>query len=70
MPGTTVATAMGGTGRQFDGGYAEFCCAPASQVQAVATTLDWTKLGAMPEMLQTAWGRCSGVGGRRRGNGC
>ena len=55
-PGTTVATAMGGMGRQFDGGYAEFCCVPAGQVQAVGSGLDWVRLGAMPEMLQTAWG--------------
>ncbi len=34
--GQTVATAMGGIGRQFDGGYAEFTCAPASQVSTFA----------------------------------
>src|ERR1700752_3819526 len=54
--GQTVATAMGGMGREFDGGYAEFTCVPASQVQALETKLTWDKLGAMPEMLQTAWG--------------
>ncbi|KAK9863143.1 hypothetical protein WJX84_005772 [Apatococcus fuscideae] len=54
--GQTVATAMGGIGRQFDGGYAEFTCAPASQVQVIETTLDWAVLGAIPEMLQTAYG--------------
>jgi NADPH:quinone reductase-like Zn-dependent oxidoreductase len=54
--GETVATAMGGMGRQFDGGYAEYACVPASQVQAVRTTLPWERLGALPEMLQTAWG--------------
>ena len=47
---------MGGIGRQFDGGYAEDTCVPATQVQAVATKLDWATLGAVPEMLQTAWG--------------
>ena len=31
--GTAVATAMGGMGRQFDGGYAEYTCVPATQVQ-------------------------------------
>jgi NADPH:quinone reductase-like Zn-dependent oxidoreductase len=55
-PGATVATAMGGMGRQFDGGYAEFTCVPASQVQKLSTRLDWDVLGAAPEMLQTAWG--------------
>jgi NADPH:quinone reductase-like Zn-dependent oxidoreductase len=54
--GTTVATAMGGMGRDFDGGYAEYTCVPATQVQSFATTLPWETLGAAPEMLQTAWG--------------
>ena len=56
QPGQTVATAMGGMGRQFDGGYAEYTCVPAGQVQAVNTSLDWPTLGALPEMIQTAWG--------------
>ena len=30
--GQTVATAMGGLGRQFNGGYAEYTVAPAGQV--------------------------------------
>ena len=55
-PGTIVATAMGGMGRQFDGGYAEFTVVPAIQVQAIETKLPWEVLGAIPEMLQTAWG--------------
>ncbi|WP_316399480.1 zinc-binding alcohol dehydrogenase family protein [Bradyrhizobium sp. 33ap4] len=55
-PGTVVATAMGGMGRQFDGGYAEFTLVPATQVQAVQSELPWEELGAIPEMLQTAWG--------------
>ncbi len=54
--GDIVLTAMGGMGRQFDGGYAEYTCVPAKQVQAVKTELPWEKLGAVPEMLQTAWG--------------
>ncbi|MCU1277504.1 MAG: hypothetical protein JWM53_1050 [bacterium] len=54
--GDVVATAMGGMGRQFDGGYAEYTCVPASQVQVVETELGWETLGAIPEMLQTAWG--------------
>ena len=55
-PGQTVATVMGGLGRVFDGSYAEYTCVPAGQVVALATTLDWAQLGALPEMLQTAWG--------------
>ncbi|MEA2911824.1 MAG: hypothetical protein QOJ15_3905, partial [Bradyrhizobium sp.] len=54
--GDIVATAMGGMGRQFDGGYAEYTCVPATQVQVVKTELAWGTLGAIPEMLQTAWG--------------
>ncbi len=54
--GDTVATAMGGLGRQIDGGYAEYTCVPANQVQKIDTQLPWEVLGAMPEMLQTAWG--------------
>jgi len=51
-----VATAMGGMGREFDGGYAEYTCVPAAQVQVIKTDLAWETLGAIPEMLQTAWG--------------
>jgi NADPH:quinone reductase-like Zn-dependent oxidoreductase len=54
--GDTVATVMGGMGREFDGGYAEYTCVPAKQVQAIKTQLAWETLGAIPEMLQTAWG--------------
>ena len=54
--GQTVATAMGGMGRQFDGGYAEYTCVPRSQVQVITADIGWDKLGAVPEMLQTAWG--------------
>jgi len=54
--GDIVATAMGGMGRQFDGSYAEYVCVPAIQVQKINTALPWETLGAMPEMLQTAWG--------------
>ncbi len=54
--GDTVATVKGGMGRSFDGGYAEYTVVPASQVLAVQTELPWEVLGALPEMLQTAWG--------------
>ena len=55
-PGQTVATAMGGMGREFDGGYAEYTCVPAGQVKVIETSLDWQTFGALPEMVQTAWG--------------
>ena len=52
-----MATAMGGMGRAFDGGYAEYACIPAKQVRVLPrTSLGWEVLGALPEMLQTAWG--------------
>jgi NADPH:quinone reductase-like Zn-dependent oxidoreductase len=54
--GDVVASVMGGLGRAFDGSYAEYTCIPAKQVQAVKTKLPWETLGALPEMLQTAWG--------------
>ena len=54
--GQQVAALMGGMGRTFDGGYAEYTCVPASQVIAFRSRLDWAILGAVPEMLQTANG--------------
>jgi NADPH:quinone reductase-like Zn-dependent oxidoreductase len=54
--GDTVATAMGGMGRAFDGGYAEYTLVPTSQVQKINTSLGWAQFGALPEMVQTAWG--------------
>jgi NADPH2:quinone reductase len=55
-PGQQVVTMMGGMGREFDGGYAEFVVVPASQVIAFESALPWKILGAVPEMLQTAYG--------------
>jgi NADPH:quinone reductase len=54
--GQQVATMMGGMGRTFDGGYAAYTCVPASQVIPFASDLEWSTLGAVPEMLQTAYG--------------
>jgi NADPH:quinone reductase-like Zn-dependent oxidoreductase len=54
--GTQVATMMGGMGRLFDGGYAEYVVVPAAQVIAFASPLPWDVLGAVPETLQTAYG--------------
>ncbi|MDA1184759.1 MAG: zinc-binding alcohol dehydrogenase family protein [Acidobacteria bacterium] len=55
-PGQQVAALMGGMGRTFDGGYAEFTCVPVRQVVPFSSALDWAVLGAVPEMLQTAHG--------------
>jgi NADPH:quinone reductase-like Zn-dependent oxidoreductase len=65
--GAVVATAMGGIGRTFDGGYAEYTVVPVVQVQILGEReadgkgmalggVPWSVLGAMPEMFQTAWG--------------
>ena len=54
--GQQVAALMGGMGRTFDGGYAEYTCVPVRQVVAFTSSLDWATLGAVPEMLQTSHG--------------
>jgi NADPH:quinone reductase-like Zn-dependent oxidoreductase len=54
--GQKVVAMMGGMGRTFDGGYAEYTSVPVSQVIPIATELPWEVLGALPEMLQTAYG--------------
>src|SRR5882757_8090858 len=59
--GQQVVAMMGGMGRTFDGGYAEYTCVPASQVIAFRSDLPWDVLGAVPEMLQTANG-CLTIG--------
>jgi NADPH2:quinone reductase len=55
-PGQQVAAMMGGMGRTFDGGYADYTCVPVGQVIPFRSDLDWATLGAVPEMLQTAYG--------------
>ncbi len=54
--GQKVVAMMGGMGRTIDGGYAEYTCVPIVQVIAFESDLDWVTLGALPEMLQTAYG--------------
>jgi len=54
--GHQVVAMMGGMGRTFDGGYAQFTNVPATQVVPFTSDLDWATLGAVPEMLQTAHG--------------
>ncbi|MFC8452021.1 zinc-binding alcohol dehydrogenase family protein [Kitasatospora sp. NPDC057223] len=55
-PGQPVATMMGGMGRTFDGGYAEYTVVPRAQVIPFDSGLPWEILGAVPETLQTAYG--------------
>jgi NADPH:quinone reductase len=63
--GQQVAAMMGGMGRVFDGGYAEYTCVPAAQVLSFESALDWATLGAVPEMLQTSYGSLTvGLDGR------
>ena len=54
--GQQVAAMMGGMGRTYDGGYAEYTCVPVAQVIPFTSSLDWSTLGAVPEMLQTSNG--------------
>src|SRR5215217_8960639 len=53
-PGQQVVAMMGGMGRQYDGGYAEYTCVPVAQAIPITSELDWATIGAVPEMLQTA----------------
>ena len=55
-PGTQVAALMGGMGRTIDGGYAEYVTVPTASVVPFVSSLDWAVIGAVPEMLQTAYG--------------
>jgi NADPH:quinone reductase-like Zn-dependent oxidoreductase len=54
--GQQVATMMGGMGRTFDGGYAEYTVVPREQVIPFRSALPWHVLGQVPETLQTAYG--------------
>jgi len=51
-----VAAIMGGLGRDFDGGYAEFTAVPLEIVFPFESDLPWNVLGAIPEMFQTVSG--------------
>jgi NADPH:quinone reductase-like Zn-dependent oxidoreductase len=53
--GQRVAAIMGGLGRTRPGSYAEYTCAPRSNVFAIDTTLSWPELAAIPESFATAW---------------
>jgi NADPH2:quinone reductase len=55
-PGQQVAALMGGMGREYDGGYAEYTSVPRGQVIPFRSDLPWAVLGGVPETLQTAHG--------------
>ncbi|MDX6561451.1 MAG: hypothetical protein QOD65_1265 [Gaiellales bacterium] len=61
-PGATVAAVMGGMGRSFDGGYAEYALLPESQLMVLDTELPWEVLGALPETFITAAGSLETLG--------
>ena len=48
-PGTQAATMMGGMGRAFDGGYAQYVVVPRGQVIPFSSDLPWEVIGAVPE---------------------
>jgi NADPH:quinone reductase-like Zn-dependent oxidoreductase len=54
--GQKVAALMGGMGRKYDGGYAEYTLVPHSQVIPIDTNLSWEQFSAIPETFMTAWG--------------
>ncbi|CAL9481213.1 L-threonine 3-dehydrogenase [Actinosynnema sp. ALI-1.44] len=54
--GQQVVAMMGGMGRVFDGGYAEYTVVPRANVVPFESDLPWEVLGAIPETLQTAYG--------------
>jgi NADPH:quinone reductase-like Zn-dependent oxidoreductase len=66
--GQTVAAVMGGMGRQFDGGYAQYCLLPVTQVMPITTHLPWDQLAAIPETYLTAWGCLVDAIGLKRGD--
>lgn len=55
QPGQTVAAIMGGLGRSRHGSYADYTCAPRSNVFVLRTELSWADLAAIPESYATAW---------------
>jgi NADPH:quinone reductase-like Zn-dependent oxidoreductase len=54
--GQQVVAMMGDMGRTYDGGYAEYTCVPVAQAIPFTSELGWDVIGAVPEMLQTAYG--------------
>lgn len=58
--GDVVCALMGGMGRNFWGGYAEYCAMPAHHVfridERLIGSLSWAELAAIPETYHTAWG--------------
>jgi NADPH:quinone reductase len=53
--GAKVAALMGGLGRTINGSYAEYTRAAVTNVAAIASSLPWAELAAIPETFATAW---------------
>jgi NADPH2:quinone reductase len=54
--GQQVASIMGGLGRSFYGGYAEYCLVPLPIVSRFKSSLPWSVLGIIPEKFRTVSG--------------
>ncbi len=54
--GQKVVALMGGMGRSFNGGYAEYALLPAHHVFTIESNLSWKEIAAIPETYFTAWG--------------
>ncbi|MFD3459189.1 alcohol dehydrogenase catalytic domain-containing protein [Nocardia fluminea] len=54
--GQQVAAVLGGMGRAYNGGYAEYTVVPRGAVIPFSSSLPWEILAAVPETLQTAYG--------------
>ena len=54
--GQKVAAVMGDMGRQFDGSYAEYTVLPKEIIVPFTSDLEWSTLGAIPEMFHTVSG--------------
>ncbi|KRK90266.1 alcohol dehydrogenase catalytic domain-containing protein [Companilactobacillus futsaii] len=67
-PGQQVITMMGGMGRAIDGGYAEYVMVKEENVIPFESDLSWGKIGALPEMLQTAYGSLNEGLNLKKGN--
>lgn len=54
--GQQVATMMGGLGRSIDGSYADYMLVKETNLIPFESNLPWDIIGAVPEMVQTAYG--------------
>src|SRR5437868_9143350 len=53
--GQKVAAVMGGMGRQYNGGDAEYAGLPLERLMSLQTTVLWEFLRAIPELVLTLW---------------